>query len=197
MFLSRQILNHGFRILLKRLPNTIGIQNVHNKVIFLQHSNFSLSRRSLLEANSNILSESDNSNEVEKQKLGQIKAKLKIVFTCKKCNIRSSKIISKLAYEKGVVIVRCDKCKNNHLIADNLGWFDNNACRNIETILRKKGEEVRKIQDDQEGYFEAIANETFKTVAAIRNEAIDKKIIEEDNNQLNVQSENIENYKNK
>ena len=33
------------------------------------------------------------------------------------------KFISKLAFEKGVVLVRCD-CDKLHLIADRLGWFE-------------------------------------------------------------------------
>ncbi len=34
------------------------------------------------------------------------------------------KNISKSGFEKGVVIVRCSCCKSQHLIADNLGVFD-------------------------------------------------------------------------
>ena len=54
--------------------------------------------------------------------------------------------MSRGAYEEGVVLVRCPGCKNQHLIADNLGWFDDERV-NIEDIMREKGEEIKKINE--------------------------------------------------
>ncbi|KAI9477393.1 hypothetical protein IWW42_004656 [Coemansia sp. RSA 1085] len=73
-------------------------------------------------------------------------ARLLIGFTCKVCSHRQHKTMSKNAYQKGVVLIQCDGCKNRHLIADNLGWFrDRNV--NIEDLMREKGEQVRQLKN--------------------------------------------------
>ena len=53
---------------------------------------------------------------------------------------------------KGVVIIKCDGCKKNHLIADHLGWFDSQKPPGtIEDIMREKGETVERLDIAAEG----------------------------------------------
>lgn len=46
-----------------------------------------------------------------------------MLYTCGVCGTRQNRSFTKHAYNKGVVMVRCEGCKSLHLIADNLGFF--------------------------------------------------------------------------
>ncbi|GAA6058975.1 hypothetical protein JCM10212_001685 [Sporobolomyces blumeae] len=81
------------------------------------------------------------------------------------CGKRSSHEFSKRSYEKGIVIVQCPECSNRHLIADHLQWFSQTPSpqhptgqpigsetpRTIEDLMREKGEQVRWIDEGDEG----------------------------------------------
>jgi excinuclease UvrABC ATPase subunit len=71
-----------------------------------------------------------------------------IMSTCKVCNTRSYKQFTKDSYENGVVLIQCPSCKNLHLIADNLDWFQSG--KNIEELLAAKGQTVKRITDVME-----------------------------------------------
>jgi len=90
----------------------------------------------------------------EKQIENKSIGKMQISFTCTVCNTRNHRQFSKISYEKGIVIVECDGCNNNHLIADNLGWFPDTGCKNIEEILAAKGEKVKRLN----GCWEIMSN---------------------------------------
>lgn len=60
------------------------------------------------------------------------------------CETRSAKTISKQAYAEGVVLVRCPGCQNLHLVADRLGWFEDEST-DVESLLERKGEQVRVV----------------------------------------------------
>ncbi|EUC59744.1 DNL zinc finger protein [Rhizoctonia solani AG-3 Rhs1AP] len=90
--------------------------------------------------------------------------RLSLTFTCTvpNCGHRSSHTFTKRAYTKGIVIVQCPGCKNRHLIADNLDWFkdtagtgkDGRQNRNIEDIMREKGERVQRGEIKEGGALE-------------------------------------------
>ena len=74
--------------------------------------------------------------------------KLVMVYTCKVCETRSAKKISKHGYEKGVVVIRCPSCDSMHLIADNLGLFEDGRDWNIQKYLESQGENVKVISEE-------------------------------------------------
>jgi protein import protein ZIM17 len=85
---------------------------------------------------------------VAKPAIANLTGRFQLIFTCKKCNTRNVTHISKVSYQKGVVIVCCQGCSVKHLIADNLKWFSDEK-KNIEDILAEKGESVTKITSDE------------------------------------------------
>jgi len=81
--------------------------------------------------------------------IAQIRPKMAMVFTCKVCETRQMKQFSKLAYEKGIVVIQCKGCPKKHLIADNLGWYKDwlgAGNTNIEEMLGDRGEVTQRIQ---------------------------------------------------
>ncbi len=72
--------------------------------------------------------------------------RLAIVFTCTVCDTRSAKKFSEQAYREGVVVVRCPGCGNDHLIADNLGFFEDDWT--LEDALKARGDSVETLDDD-------------------------------------------------
>jgi hypothetical protein len=78
--------------------------------------------------------------------IGKVEVKINLMYKCNVCNEHNSHLISRHAYENGVVIVTCAGCKNKHLIADNLNWFEDIKEKNVEEMLLKKGEIVLKVK---------------------------------------------------
>lgn len=73
--------------------------------------------------------------------------KLVLMYTCKVCDTRSARKISKQAYKTGVVIVRCGSCQSKHLIADNMGVFED-AGWNVHDFLSGKGENSKYMTEE-------------------------------------------------
>ena len=59
-----------------------------------------------------------------------------MAYTCKVCDTKQARSFTKNAYHNGVVLVRCEGCNNNHLIADNLGWFEDDPV-NVENLMER------------------------------------------------------------
>jgi hypothetical protein len=66
-----------------------------------------------------------------------------VLYTCRVCDTRSARQISKQGYHKGSVVVRCPGCKNLHLLSDHLGFFDDDHV-DAESLLVARGELVRR-----------------------------------------------------
>ncbi|EIM86554.1 zf-DNL-domain-containing protein [Stereum hirsutum FP-91666 SS1] len=85
---------------------------------------------------------------------------LSLTFTCTadECNTRSTHQFSKRSYTTGIVLIECPGCKNRHLIADHLGWFQdgtqNGQYKTVEDLVRSRGEKVKYGKMDTSGSIE-------------------------------------------
>lgn len=72
--------------------------------------------------------------------------KFLMMYTCKICDGRNAQMVSKVAYNYGMVVSSCKHCKNKHLIADNEGKLDMPEYgKKIEDYLRGRGEAIQRI----------------------------------------------------
>jgi hypothetical protein len=72
--------------------------------------------------------------------------KFMMMYTCKICNGRNAQMVSKVAYNYGMVVSSCKHCKNKHLIADNEGKLDMAEYgKKMEDYLRGRGEAIQRI----------------------------------------------------
>ena len=71
------------------------------------------------------------------------------MFTCEVCETKSVRSISKQSYHQGVVLVRCEGCDKIHLMADNLGWFEDKPV-NVEELMRRKNKPMLKVTNNVE-----------------------------------------------
>lgn len=60
-------------------------------------------------------------------------------------------MFTKRSYHHGIVLIKCEGCTGLHLIADNLGWFEDSSI-NVEDIIKSKGEDYKKLS--VEGLFQ-------------------------------------------
>ena len=69
-----------------------------------------------------------------------------LAFTCTVCEAKQTRTFTRRAYHQGVVLIRCEGCDNVHLIADNLGWFEDEPV-NVEQLAERKGQKVARLSD--------------------------------------------------
>jgi hypothetical protein len=66
-----------------------------------------------------------------------------VMYTCRVCETRSARRVSRAAYERGSVLLRCPGCRGLHVLADHLGYFDD-AAVDAAALLERRGERVRR-----------------------------------------------------
>ncbi|XP_053951232.1 DNL-type zinc finger protein-like [Anastrepha ludens] len=85
------------------------------------------------------------------KRLRCMERKIELVYRCKLCNTRNSKQVSEAAYRTGVVILQCDGCAVNHLIADHSGWFAKTKGKSFDQVLAEKGDRIKIIKVNENG----------------------------------------------
>eukprot|EP01062_Namystynia_karyoxenos_P062330 TRINITY_DN55222_c0_g1_i1.p2 TRINITY_DN55222_c0_g1~~TRINITY_DN55222_c0_g1_i1.p2 ORF type:complete len:242 (+),score=69.13 TRINITY_DN55222_c0_g1_i1:84-728(+) len=108
--------------------------------------------------------------------IGSERGDLALVFQCtadlgsgRQCGTQAVKRFSRIAYEKGVVIIQCPGCSNKHVIADNLGWFLDGE-RNIEAQMAARGQPMERASCSPEQLSELLGR-TDPATGVIRGEA--------------------------
>nr|XP_014085332.1 DNL-type zinc finger protein [Bactrocera oleae] len=87
------------------------------------------------------------------KRLRCMERKVELVYRCKLCNTRNSKLVSEAAYRSGVVILQCDGCSVNHLIADHSGWFAKTKGKSFDQVLAERGDRVKVVKVNEKGEF--------------------------------------------
>ena len=89
-----------------------------------------------------------------------------LLFTCRVCETRTARRVSKSAYHTGTVLIRCPGCRNMHLIADHKGFFHDGAF-DAAAVLAERGETVVRAGGGSGGD-EHVLELTEDDVAALR-----------------------------
>lgn len=119
--------------------STTSTSNLSHFRSFCSGKDIDSNRSSISTAGQETKAEDDEQQEISKPSK---RHDLAMLFTCKVCETRSAKTMSRVTYETGIVIVRCPECRNLHLIADRLGWFGEKG--SVEDFLEQQGVSVRK-----------------------------------------------------
>jgi hypothetical protein len=88
------------------------------------------------------------------------------MYTCKVCDVRSARMISKRAFEHGVVLLRCPGCQNLHLLADHLDYFG--SADEVKSVWEAHGEAIRRgaLQAGEDGNVVGLLPQDLQVLAS-------------------------------